>query len=71
MVISYPGLGLLTLEAARKQDVNLVMANLLLGSFIAGNLVADLLLKKLDRGFNFQEASRHFYFVLFQNKYVT
>ncbi|NQY80648.1 MAG: ABC transporter permease [Candidatus Caenarcaniphilales bacterium] len=50
MVISYPGLGLLTLEAARKQDVNLVMANLLLGSFmlVVGNLVADLLLKKLD-----------------------
>lgn len=50
MVLSYPGLGLSTLEAARKQDVNLVMTNLLIGSFmlILGNLIADLLLKKLD-----------------------
>ena len=50
MVLAYPGLGLLTLEAARKQDVNLVMANLLLGSLmlVLGNLLADLLLKQAD-----------------------
>jgi len=50
MVLAYPGLGLLTLEAARKQDVNLVMANLLLGSLmlVLGNLIADLLLKQAD-----------------------
>jgi peptide/nickel transport system permease protein len=50
MIISYPGLGHLTLEAARKLDVNLVLANLLLGSMmlVLGNLLADLLLYKLD-----------------------
>jgi len=50
MVLAYPGLGLLTLEAARKQDVNIVMANLLLGSLmlVLGNLFADLLLRKAD-----------------------
>jgi peptide/nickel transport system permease protein len=50
MVLAYPGLGLLTLEAARKLDMNIVMANLLLGSFmlVLGNLLADLLLKKVD-----------------------
>jgi peptide/nickel transport system permease protein len=50
MVLAYPGLGLLTLEAARKQDINIVMANLLLGSLmlVLGNLLADLVLKKID-----------------------
>jgi peptide/nickel transport system permease protein len=50
MVLGYPGLGNLTLEAARKLDVNLVLANLLLGSMmlILGNLLADLLLIYVD-----------------------
>lgn len=50
MVLAYPGLGLLTLEAARKLDVNLVLANLLLGSImlVLGNMLADFLLLKLD-----------------------
>lgn len=50
MIFSYPGLGYLTLEAARKLDINLVLANLLLGSsmLILGNLFSDLLLIKLD-----------------------
>ncbi len=50
MVLSYPGLGYLTLEAARKLDINIVMANLLIGSvmLLLGNLLADLLLKKVD-----------------------
>jgi peptide/nickel transport system permease protein len=50
MVLAYPGLGYLTLEAARKLDVNLVLANLLLGSFmlVLGNMLADLLLLKVD-----------------------
>ena len=50
MVLSYPGLGYLTLEAARKLDVNLVLANLLIGSImlVLGNLIADILLTKLD-----------------------
>ncbi len=50
MVLGYPGLGNLTLEAARKLDVNLVLANLLLGSImlVLGNLLADLLLIYVD-----------------------
>ncbi len=50
MVLAYPGLGYLTLEAARKLDINLVLANLLLGSLmlVLGNLVADILLLKVD-----------------------
>ncbi len=50
MVLAYPGLGYLTLEAARKLDINLVLANLLIGSvmLVLGNLLADLLLLKLD-----------------------
>jgi peptide/nickel transport system permease protein len=50
MVLGYPGLGNLTLEAARKLDVNLVLANLLLGSImlVLGNLLADLLLIYID-----------------------
>ena len=50
MVLAYPGLGYLTLEAARKLDVNVVLANLLLGSMmlVLGNMLADLLLLKVD-----------------------
>ncbi len=50
MVLGYPGLGNLTLEAARKLDVNLVLANLLIGSImlVLGNLFADLLLIYVD-----------------------
>lgn len=50
MVLGFPGLGNLTLEAARKLDVNIVLANLLLGSImlVLGNLVADLLLIYVD-----------------------
>ena len=50
MVLGYPGLGNLTLEAARKLDVNVVLANLLLGSImlVLGNLLADLLLIYVD-----------------------
>jgi ABC-type dipeptide/oligopeptide/nickel transport system permease component len=33
MVLAYPGLGLLTLEAARKQDINIVMDTLLKSHF--------------------------------------
>ena len=49
-VLAYPGLGALTLEAARKLDVNLTMATLILGAvmLIIGNLIADLLLKIAD-----------------------
>lgn len=49
-VLAYPGLGRLTLEAVLTKDMNLVMASLMLGSvmLIAGNLLADVLLKFAD-----------------------
>jgi peptide/nickel transport system permease protein len=50
MVLAYPGLGRLTLEAVQTKDMNLVMASLMLGSvmLILGNLLADVLLKFAD-----------------------
>ncbi len=49
-VLAYPGLGRLTLEAVQTKDMNLVMAALMLGAvmLIAGNLLADILLKFAD-----------------------
>ena len=49
-VFQYPGLGKLILEAAMQSDINLVMASLMIGSFmlITGNLIADILLKLTD-----------------------
>ncbi len=49
-VLQYPGLGRLILEAVMKSDINLVMASLMIGSvmLIAGNLIADILLKLVD-----------------------
>jgi peptide/nickel transport system permease protein len=49
-IFQYPGLGRLILEAVMKSDINLVMASLMIGSFmlILGNLIADILLKITD-----------------------
>jgi peptide/nickel transport system permease protein len=49
-VLAYPGLGRLTLEAVLTKDMNLVMASLMLGAvmLIAGNLLADVILKLVD-----------------------
>jgi peptide/nickel transport system permease protein len=49
-VFQYPGLGRLILEAVLKSDINLVMASLMIGSImlIAGNIIADILLKVTD-----------------------
>lgn len=49
-VLQYPGLGRLILEAVMKSDINLVMASLIIGTLmlIAGNLIADILLKFVD-----------------------
>ena len=49
-IFQYPGLGRLILEAVMKSDINLVMASLMIGSFmlILGNLIADVLLKITD-----------------------
>jgi peptide/nickel transport system permease protein len=47
---SWPGLGRLILVAVMEQDLYLVMASLMMGAvmLIAGNLLADLLLKAVD-----------------------
>ena len=49
-VFQYPGLGRLILEAVLKSDINLVMASLMIGSFmlVLGNILADILLKLTD-----------------------
>jgi len=50
MILAYPGLGYLTLEAALKLDINVVLATLMLSSLmlVLGNLLADLLLAVVD-----------------------
>ncbi len=49
-VFQYPGLGRLILEAVMKSDINLVMAGLVIGSFmlVLGNIISDILLKLVD-----------------------
>ena len=50
VTMSWPGLGSLTLEAIRRQDLYVVMATLVMGSvlLVLGNLVADVLLAASD-----------------------
>ena len=50
IIIGWPGLGVVTLEAVRSQDIYLVMGSVLAGGalLILGNLVADILLGFLD-----------------------
>lgn len=47
---NWPGLGTLTLQAVRAQDLYVLMASLIMGAvlLIVGNLIADLLLKVVD-----------------------
>ncbi|MGB6297943.1 MAG: ABC transporter permease [Rivularia sp. (in: cyanobacteria)] len=47
---NWPGLGTLTLQAVRSQDLYVLMASLIVGAvlLIVGNLIADLLLKVAD-----------------------
>jgi len=50
IILSWPGLGRLMLEAVMSQDLYVVMASLLVGGFllILGNLIADILLAFAD-----------------------
>ena len=50
IICSWPGLGSLMLTAVRSKDIYLVMASMLMGGilFILGNLLADVLLAKVD-----------------------
>jgi peptide/nickel transport system permease protein len=50
IILGWPGLGQIMLEAVRKQDVYLVMGSVLISGIllIAGNLIADILLGVAD-----------------------
>lgn len=50
IIIGWPGLGAITLEAVRSQDLYLVMGSVLIGSIflIGGNLIADIMLAYFD-----------------------
>lgn len=50
IIVNWPGMGMLMLDAVLSQDLYLVMGGLYIGSImlIIGNLIADILLAKLD-----------------------
>lgn len=50
IIVGWPGLGVVTLEAVRAQDLYLVMGSVLIGGIllILGNLVADIMLAYVD-----------------------
>jgi peptide/nickel transport system permease protein len=50
IIINWPGLGSLMLDAVRSQDTFLVMGDMLMSGvlLVAGNLVADILLVVVD-----------------------
>jgi peptide/nickel transport system permease protein len=50
IIVNWPGMGMLMLEAVLSQDLYLVMGGLYIGAImlIIGNLIADVLLAKLD-----------------------
>ena len=50
IIVNWPGMGMLMLDAVLSQDLYLVMGGLYIGAImlIIGNLIADLLLAKLD-----------------------
>lgn len=56
IICSWPGLGSLMLTAVRSKDTYLVMASFMMGGvlFLAGNLIADVLLAKIDPRIRFE-----------------
>ena len=50
IIVGWPGLGSVTLEAVRSQDLYLVMGSVLMGGvmLILGNLLADIALAYFD-----------------------
>ncbi|MEN9353165.1 MAG: hypothetical protein RL318_490, partial [Fibrobacterota bacterium] len=50
IITSWPGMGMVALEAVRAKDMFLVMATVLMGALLllVGNLLADLLLAAND-----------------------
>ena len=57
IIIGWPGLGQVTLDAVRSQDLYLVMGSMLIGGFllILGNLLADILLAYFDPRIRFEK----------------
>ncbi|UCD15578.1 MAG: ABC transporter permease, partial [Candidatus Omnitrophota bacterium] len=57
IIIGWPGLGMVTLEAVRSQDLYLVMGSVLVGGafLIIGNLVADILLAYFDARIRYEK----------------
>ncbi len=58
IICSWPGLGSIMLQAARSQDIYLVMTSMLIGGvmLIAGNLIADILLAINDKRIKLQNS---------------
>ena len=56
IVVGYPGLGQVMLEAVRSQDIFLVMGSMLIGGvmLVVGNLIADVLLAFVDPQVSYQ-----------------
>ncbi len=54
IICSWPGLGTLMLTAVRSKDIYVVMASMMMGGImlLVGNLLADILLRKLDPRIN-------------------
>lgn len=59
IITGWPGLGTVTLEAVRSQDLYLVMGSVVMGGFllIAGNLLADILLAYVDPRIRYERVS--------------
>lgn len=57
IIVGWPGLGQVTLEAVRAQDLYLVMGSVLIGGvfLIVGNLIADILLAYFDARIRYQK----------------
>jgi peptide/nickel transport system permease protein len=56
-VMGWPGLGALTLEAVRRQDLYVVLAGLVMSStlLVLGNLLADIMLKINDPRISYEK----------------
>ncbi len=57
IICGWPGLGQVTLEAVRSQDLYLVMASVFMGGFflVVGNIIADILLAWVDPRIRYQK----------------
>ncbi|UCG35727.1 MAG: ABC transporter permease [Candidatus Omnitrophota bacterium] len=58
IIVGWPGLGQVTLEAVRSQDLYLVMGSMIMGGvlLILGNLLADILLAYFDPRIRFEKS---------------